>query len=189
MKWRPSALQERRTTLPGATEFERVVLPHLDAAHNLARWLVGDAALAEDIVQDSAMRALSYFGSYRGGDARAWFLRIVRNLSYTALAARQRAGTTSLDGGADDEHPALQVPDPADDPETRLARGERVARLHQALAALPPELRECLVLRELEELSYKDLAHVTGVPVGTVMSRLWRARQALMNSQAEGLAP
>jgi RNA polymerase sigma-70 factor (ECF subfamily) len=179
-------------TLPGATEFERVVLPHLNAAHNLARWLVHDAELAEDVVQDAALRAFSYFGSYRGGDARAWLLQIVRNLAYTALAARSRARTTSLDSGAacaDEEVPALQVPDPADNPEVALARTEGVARLDQAMAALPVELRETLVLRELEELSYKELAQVTGVPIGTVMSRLWRARQALMQSQTEGRAP
>ena len=83
----------------------------------------------------------------------------------------------------------MQVPDPADNPEVALARTEGVARLDQAMAALPVELRETLVLRELEELSYKELAQVTGVPIGTVMSRLWRARQALMQSQTEGRAP
>lgn len=179
-------------TLPGMAEFDQVVLPHLDAAHNLARWLVEDATLAEDVVQDAALRALSYFSSYRGGDARAWLLRIVRNTAYGALAARQRGGTTSLNDTkpeADGEHPALQVPDPADDPEAALARREGFAGLDRALAALPVELREYLILRELEELSYKEIAHVTGVPIGTVMSRLWRARRALMHGQAEGEMP
>lgn len=176
-------------TLPGKADFEQLVLRHLDAAHNLARWLVGDATLADDVVQDAVLRALGYFGSYRGGDARAWLLRIVRNAAYNALAARRRGGTMSLDGagpGADGEHPALQVPDPADDPEAALVRREGVARLDQVMAALPVELRECLVLRELEELSYKEVAHVTGVPIGTVMSRLWRARRAVMATQTEG---
>jgi RNA polymerase sigma-70 factor (ECF subfamily) len=174
-----------------AAEFERLVLPHLDAAHNLARWLVRDAALAEDIVQDTALRAVSYFASYRGGDPRAWLLRILRNTAYDALAARKRGETTSLDGDAetDGEHPALGVPDPADDPEAALLRREGMARLDDALAALPVELRECLVLRELEELSYKEIAQVTGLPVGTVMSRLWRARQALMGGRLEGETP
>jgi RNA polymerase sigma factor (sigma-70 family) len=186
---RPLAEQERGMTLPGPGDFEQVVLPHLNAAHNLARWLVGDATLAEDVVQDAALRALSYFGSYRGGDGRAWLLRIVRNAAYGALAARRRSGAASLEDvglTGDGESTAMQVTEPADDPEAALVRREGFARLDQALAALPAELRECLVLRELEELSYKEVAHITGVPIGTVMSRLWRARQALMGSQAKG---
>ncbi len=180
-------------TLPGIASFEQAVLPHLDAAHNLARWLVRDAALAQDVVQDAALRALSYFGSYRGGDAKAWLLRIVRNTAYSAIATRNRGGTVSLAGagpGADGEFAASQVPDPADDPEAGLSRREGVAQLDQILMTLPIELRECLVLRELEELSYKEIAQVTGVPIGTVMSRLWRARQVLMRGgQVEGETP
>ncbi|KAA5608190.1 sigma-70 family RNA polymerase sigma factor [Rhodovastum atsumiense] len=176
--------------MPEPGGFEALVLPHFDAAYNLGRWLMQDAALAEDVVQEAMLRAFAHFASYRGGDARAWLLRIVRNVAYTALAARRRGATTSLDAGAgpdgDGEAPALQVPDPADDPETRLARREALAGLDRALAALPVELRECLVLRELEELSYRQVAQVTGVPVGTVMSRLWRARRALLQAQAEG---
>jgi len=182
--------------VPGLTEFERVVLPHLDAAHNLARWLVRDAALADDVVQDAALRAFGYFGSFRGGDARAWLLRIVRNVAYGALAARQRGGTISLDGagpgagpGAGDVHPALRVADPAHDPEAALNHCEGITQLEQALAALPAELRECLVLRELEELSYKEISHVIGAPIGTVMSRLWRARRALLGSKADKGTP
>jgi len=143
-------------------------------------------------VQDAAVRALGYFASYRGGDARAWLLRIVRNVAYGALAARNRNGTMSLDGAgpdADEAHPALQVADPARDPEAALTHCEGLTRLGRALAALPAELRECLVLRELEELSYKEIGHVTGVPIGTVMSRLWRARRALLPNEAEQGAP
>jgi len=174
--------------LSDAGRFEQAVMPHLDAAHNLARWLVRDATLAEDVTQDAVVRALGYFASYRGGDARAWLLQIVRNAAYTALAARQRGREAHLDDGpgSGDDAPALQVPDPADDPEAALARSEGLQRLDRALEALPVELRECLVLRELEDLSYKEIAHVVGVPVGTVMSRLWRARQALSRRQVEG---
>jgi RNA polymerase sigma factor (sigma-70 family) len=192
MRWHPLDDRERGMALPEAAEFERVVLPHLDAAHNLARWLVRDATLAEDVVQDAILRALGYFGSYRGGDARAWLLRILRNTAYDVLAARRRNRTTSLDGGAGpnaEAEPALQVADPTADPEAILAGHEGRAALGQALAALPVELRECLVLRELEELSYKQVAQVTGVPVGTVMSRLWRARQALLRGQSEEGTP
>ncbi len=178
--------------LPTAAAFEKVVLPHLDAAYNLARWLVRDATLAEDVVQDAALRALGYFGSYHGGDARAWLLRIVRNTAYGTLAARTRTGTTSLDAagpGGDGEASALQVADPADDPEAALSRREGLAQLDQAMAALPVELRECLVLRELEEMSYRQVSEITGVPMGTVMSRLWRARRALLHGKAEEGTP
>jgi RNA polymerase sigma-70 factor, ECF subfamily len=172
-------------TLPGS-RFEEVVLPHLDAAYNLARWLVRDPTLAQDVVQDAAVRALGYFASYRGGDARAWLLQIVRNAAYSTLAASSRQIADSLhERDADGEPAALQVADPAADPEAALAHTEDRGKLDRALAALPIELRECLVLRELEELSYKQVAEVTGVPIGTVMSRLWRARRALMQASAE----
>jgi RNA polymerase sigma-70 factor (ECF subfamily) len=169
---------------PGAATAEQVILPHLDAAYNLARWLVRDPVLAEDAVQDAAVRALSYFASFNGGDARAWLLRIVRNSAYSLLAARRQGATTSLDeSGATEDG---EIADTADDPEAALSRREGFARLDDALAALPAELRECLVLHELEELSYKQVAEITGVPIGTVMSRLWRARRALFGRQAEG---
>lgn len=174
---------------PDEASFERVVLPHLDSAHNVARWLVRDASLAEDVVQDAMLRALSYFSGFRGGDARPWLLQIVRNVAYSALARqKQRAETRLIDDidGAEDGASALHLPDPADDPEAALTKLQDLQQLDQALAALPAELRECLVLKELEELSYKEIAQVTGVPIGTVMSRLWRARQALMRCQPEG---
>ncbi len=163
--------------------FDQVVLPHLDAAYDLARWLTTDATAAEDIVQDAVMRALSYFDSFRGGEARAWFLRIVRNTAYDALDARRRGTGTSLDDNAG-EAIAAHLADPGDDPEAMLSGRERLATLDRALASLPTELRECLVLHELEEMSYKDVAAITGVPVGTVMSRLFRARQVLLRWQA-----
>lgn len=188
MKWRSLKELESDMAQPGSADFEQVIIPHFNAAYNLARWLVADATLAEDIVQDAMLRAFRYFGSYKGGDGKSWLLRIVRNVAYSTLATRRR-GTTSIDDAgltADGEPLAMQIADPADDPEETLVRLESFARLDQAMAALPAELRECLVLHELEELSYREVAHVTGVPIGTVMSRLWRARQALMRSQGAG---
>jgi RNA polymerase sigma factor (sigma-70 family) len=186
MKWRPLPERERAEPQPAAGNFEQIILPHLDPAYNVARWLMQDATAAEDVVQDAVLRALTYFTSYKGGDPRAWFLRIVRNVAYGALAARRRGGVTSLDDAGlttDGESVAMEIADPANDPEVTLSRSEGLARLDQALKALPTELRECLVLHELEEFSYKEIAHITGVPIGTVMSRLWRARQVLTHSQ------
>jgi RNA polymerase sigma-70 factor (ECF subfamily) len=189
MKWRPIEELESDVAQPSSEDFELVVMPHFNAAYNLARWLVADATLAEDVVQDAMLRAFSYFSSYKGGDGKSWLLRIVRNVAYSALATRRRHGTTSIDDPgltADGEPLVMQIADPADDPEDTLVRCESLARLDQAMAALPAELRECLVLHELEDLSYKEVAHVTGVPIGTVMSRLWRARQALMRTHGAG---
>jgi RNA polymerase sigma-70 factor (ECF subfamily) len=180
----------RQTEKAPQATFEQAVLPHLDSAHNLARWLVRDASLAEDIVQDAILRALRHFSGFRGGDARAWLMQIVRNVAYSALASRKQRAETSLDSGAADaegDSLVLNVLDPADDPEAALTRHQDLACLERQLSALPVALRECLVLRELEELSYKQIAEITGVPVGTVMSRLWRARQALIDGQVEGL--
>ncbi len=155
--------------------FARLALPHLDAAYNLARWLVRDADAAQDVVQDAMVRALTYFASFRGDNARAWLLQIVRTTAYSRAARQRGAAEVPLPG---EDEPAL--PDPGAGPEAALTQREDAATLADALAALPPELRECLVLRELEEMSYRDIARVTGVPAGTVMSRLWRARQALL---------
>jgi RNA polymerase sigma-70 factor (ECF subfamily) len=155
--------------------FSRAMLPHLDAAYNLARWLVRDADAAQDVVQDAMVRALTYFPGFRGENPRAWLLRIVRATAYSRVARQRHAAEAPLPG---EDEPAL--PDPGPGPEAALAQREDAATLDAALAALPIELRECLVLRELEEMSYRDIARVTGVPAGTVMSRLWRARQALL---------
>ena len=163
-----------------ADELEQAILRHLDAAHNLARWLLRDAAAAEDVVQEAVLRALRYRTGWRGGDGRAWLLRIVRNAAWDWLAARRAASEQPLPDDAD-AMPALI--DPAADPEARLAAAEAMQDAEAALLALPAELRECLVLRELEELSYRDIARVTGVPIGTVMSRLWRARRALAGGE------
>jgi RNA polymerase sigma-70 factor (ECF subfamily) len=166
------------------TTLEQIVLPHLDAAHNLARWLLGDAARAEDVVQDAVLRAITYFHSYRGGDAKAWFLQIVRNTAYSATAARRKSAEVPFDDSLDTEGPTLELPDPAPNPEATLDQRQQRMQLDEALSALPVALRECLVLRELEELSYKDIVRITGLPMGTVMSRLWRARQMLLRTYA-----
>ena len=151
--------------------FASVALPHLDAAYNLARWLVRDPVVADDVVQDAMLRAMTYFAGFRGENPRAWLLQIVRTTAYSRLARPSRE--------VDLEH-AAETRDAAPDPEAALQRIEGESMLAAALAALPTELRECLVLRELEEMSYRDIARVTDVPIGTVMSRLWRARAALL---------
>ncbi|MFI4908690.1 MAG: sigma-70 family RNA polymerase sigma factor [Steroidobacterales bacterium] len=165
--------------------FASVALPHLDAAFNLARWLTGSRADAEDVVQEAMVRALTYFPTYRGGSGRAWILQIVRNTAYGTLKARRGerlAGYTGLDNPVAIE----EVADPTDDPEKALIMSDDLARIDELIAGLPVELRETLVLRELEELSYRDIAQITAVPIGTVMSRLWRARRTLAKAAAAG---
>ncbi len=157
--------------------FARIALPHLDAAFTLALWLLRDRAKAEDAVQEALLRALTYFASYRGTNPRAWLLRIVRNAAYDRLRAERT-------GAAEPIEAAEGLADPADDPEAALLARERTGGLAAAMALLPAELRECLVLRELEDMSYRDIARITEVPMGTVMSRLFRARRALMAAAA-----
>jgi RNA polymerase sigma-70 factor (ECF subfamily) len=169
---------------PPDQRFAGVALPHLDAAYNLARWLVRDPAGAEDVVQDAMLRALTYFASFRGDNPRGWLLRIVRTVAYSRLATMRQHAETPLDLSPNGAH--ANLPDTAPAPDAALDQQQRTEALHAALAALPTELRECLVLRELEELSYRDIARITGVPVGTVMSRLFRARQALLPHAREG---
>jgi len=163
--------------------FAAVALPHLDAAFNLARWLTGSRAEAEDVVQEAMVRALTYFPSFRGGSSRAWILQIVRNTAYGALKARY--GERTVGSAAAGESAVIEeIPDPTDDPETALIKSDDLARIDALIGELPVELRETLVLRELEDLSYRDIAQVTSVPIGTVMSRLWRARRMLARAAA-----
>ena len=157
-----------------------VVLPHLDAACNLARWIMGNVEDAEDVVQEAMVRALTYFPSFRGRNARAWLLQIVRNTAYSALRARRglRLVPFAQETGGDDD-PGVELADPGDDPEVALIRARDRRQLDTLIERLPLGLRETLVMRELEELSYREIAQITEVPIGTVMSRLWRARRLL----------
>jgi len=161
------------------------MLPHLDAAHNLARWLVRDPSLAEDVVQDAYERACKYFAAFRGGSGRAWLLQIVRNVAYSTLKAQRRGMEVSLSRmrAADEDNVDMDVPDPSPGPEAMLAQRQDLAALDDALNALPVAWRECLILREVEALSYKEMARIMDVPIGTVMSRLARARQTLQRGE------
>jgi RNA polymerase sigma-70 factor, ECF subfamily len=154
--------------------FEHVVLPHLDDAYTLARYLVRDEHDAEDVVQDAVLRALRHFDGYRGGDARAWLLTIVRNCSLNWHRRRKAEGHTLPFA-----EPAVSlVPDASEADARAIARSDR-DRVLNAVASLPLEFREVIVLREVEDLSYKEISDITGVPIGTVMSRLSRARRRL----------
>jgi RNA polymerase sigma-70 factor (ECF subfamily) len=164
--------------------FEATVMPHLDAAYNLARWLSGCATDADDVVQEAYLRAFRFFGGFEGGEeanARAWLLAIVRNTWFTEWRRRvQLADATPYDEelGGDEALPGWSE-EGAADPETLAVRRDEVHLVHRALEALPIAFREVLVLRELEDMSYKEVASVTGVPIGTVMSRLARGRKML----------
>jgi RNA polymerase sigma-70 factor (ECF subfamily) len=155
--------------------FQHAVLSHIDAAYNLARWLVRDSADAEDVLQESCLRAFSFFDGFQGGDGRAWLLAIVRNTSYTWVR-KNRPG----EGSVSFEENVQGVPVDHADPETLQVEKAGREEVHRAIEQLPPELREVVVLRELEDLSYKQIAAVAGVPLGTVMSRLSRARRRLL---------
>lgn len=158
-----------------AAEFRRLILPHLDAAYNLARYLTRDAVLAEDVAQDAMLRAFRAFGQFRGASPRAWLLAIVRNCCFTA---RGRGGAIALVIEESSEDLAEHA-DAAPTPEEAAQRNDTVARVRSAIEAIPEPFREAVVLRDLEELSYAEIAEVTGVPVGTVMSRLSRGRAML----------
>jgi len=154
--------------------FESAMLPHLDSAHNLARWMTGDEHDAVDVVQESMVRALRGFHGYHGGDARSWLLTIVRNTGATWLRRNRSGAAASLPDDAAD-----QIASTAPEPPALAIRAATAQRLRQAIEDLPSEFREVFVLRELEGLSYKEIAQVAGLPMGTVMSRLARARQRL----------
>jgi RNA polymerase sigma-70 factor (ECF subfamily) len=150
-----------------------LLVAHLDAAYNLARWLMRNESEAEDLVQEAYLRAISRFAGFRGGDGRAWLLTIVRNCCYDRLKQKGSAQNRDFDEalhGGDRHNP---------NPETALLLAERSELVRQSLAKLPAEYREVLVLRELEQLSYREIGDIAGIPLGTVMSRLSRGRQRL----------
>ena len=161
--------------------FNESVLPHLDAGYNLARHLLRDPHEAEDAVQEAFLRALRHFGGFRGVDGRAWLLRIVRNTCFTQLRRRRSAGEA-----VEFEEDVQTIEEDRSGPEADLERTVAAERVREGLAQLPVEFREALVLRELEGLSYKEIAQIAGVPIGTVMSRLARARRRLLMALAGG---
>jgi RNA polymerase sigma-70 factor (ECF subfamily) len=159
------------------TLFEQTVLPHLAAAYNLARWLTHNDQDAEDVVQEAYLRAFRFFGGFHGGDSRAWLLTIVRHTCYTWL--RQQRAHDLITVFDEDLH----TPEcPTADPETQLVQQASAQALRAAVEALPVEFREVVVLRDLEELSYKEIATIANIPIGTVMSRLARARKRLQRA-------
>jgi RNA polymerase sigma-70 factor, ECF subfamily len=157
--------------------FEDAVLPHLDAAFNLARWLTRNEADAEDVVQEAYLRAFKFFGGFHGSDGRSWLLAIVRNTSYTWLQNNRSPELTVL---VDDELHQVESKDL--NPDALLQQSADRQMVKQALEELPVEFREVLVLRELEEMSYKQIASITELPIGTVMSRLARGRKRLQSA-------
>ena len=168
--------------MPAPKPFEQLALPHLRAAFSLAFWLMRDRADAEDVVQDAYIRALRGFDGWRGGDIRPWLLAIVRNVAWRALSVRRRANNVipiEAAYGASGEHMTMDLASDDPSPEARLIEAGEKAQITRALAALTPLYREVLVLREIEDMSYAEIAVVLGVPQGTVMSRLSRARAEL----------
>ena len=161
--------------------FEQLVLPHLDAAFNLARWILRGRNDAEDVAQEAMLRALRFFRGFHGGDVRAWLLQIVRNSCYTWL---EKNRPMELSTEFDEE----LYPQPGVTPESLAIAGDNRERLTRTLEGLPPRSREVLVLRELEGCSYKEIAAITSMPIGTVMSALARARQRLERALTQASA-
>lgn len=156
-------------------QFEAIVMPHLDAAYNLARWLAGNDHDAEDIAQEACLRAFRFLPGFRGGNSRSWLLTIVRNTAYSWLKQNRPQSLVSV---GDDEW--LEIEDPKANQLADFHHADREV-LRAALEDLPVEFREVLVLRELEGFSYKEIADVADAPIGTVMSRLARARKQLQD--------
>jgi RNA polymerase sigma-70 factor, ECF subfamily len=163
-------------------QFERVVRPHLDAAFNLACWLTRSRVDAQDVVQEAAIRAYKYLDTFAGRNARAWVLVIVRRTCFHWMRQKKVETPSFADRREQDARrwiwPAAGA-DRDEDPETLLLKRRERQRLHQLIASLPPYLREVIILREFDEASYREIAQIVGIPIGTVMSRLARAREEL----------
>nr|WP_281125296.1 sigma-70 family RNA polymerase sigma factor [Sphingomonas sp. AR_OL41] len=166
----------------GARHFREVMLPHLDAAYSLARYLATDPIAAEDIVQEAFLNAFRAFGTYQGGSAKAWLFAIVRNCWRDRASAELGRSRVLVDHAGLTEGQAAALdnyPDDGESPEAAVLRQEEVENVRTVIAAIPEPFREALVLREMDQLSYREIATVTEVPIGTVMSRLARARDML----------
>lgn len=164
--------------------FERLMLPHLDGAYNLARWLTGNRSDAEDVVQEAYLKAMKHFGTFRGPEARPWLLTIVRRCCFSWLRVNRPHQLVFTDNDAAIEMASQSTvvtlyPTARETPEAMLADKEMREQLHQAVADLPPHYREVIVLRELQGCSYREISEIAGIPIGTVMSRLARARDHL----------
>lgn len=167
--------------------FELLALPHLDAGFNLARWLTRNDHDAEDVVQEAFLRAMRYMGGFHGDNARAWLLQIVRHTCFSWLEENRPAELVALDD-AGDGWQDIAAPSADEPPAVAIGNADR-RQINQAIAALPFVYREVLVLRELNDLSYKDIARIVDIPIGTVMSRLARARNLLRQALAPGAKP
>ena len=164
--------------------FEETIMPHLDAAYNLARWLTRNEHDAQDVVQDAFLRAFKYFGGFHGGNSRSWLLSIVRNTTYTWLQKNRKPELATI---FDEE--TRDIEDTASNPEALLLNNSDQQEIRRAVEQLPVEFREVMILRELEGMSYKEITGVADVPIGTVMSRLARARKQLQQSLGQRLQP
>jgi len=180
--FRPRLVGGRDVTPGPELRFRELMLPHLDAAYNLARYLTNDAGQAEDVVQEAFLRAFRSFDSYRGGPPRAWLFAILRNCwrdRVTEQIRRERVVVSDAALSDAQAEAVAAIPADSDTPEESLARAREIDTVRGVIAGLPEPFRETLVLREMEEMSYREIAAMTGVPIGTVMSRLARAREML----------
>ena len=174
------SMHNERVVATQLGSFDEIILPHLDAAHNLARWLVRSNDDADDVVQEACLRAFRYFDTFRGGNARAWLLSIVRNTAFRWLQ-KNRAQELAIEFNEEMHSEGCE----ALDPEALLLQGADTQLLEQAMNHLPDRLREVLALRELEGLSYREIAEVVGIPKGTVMSTLFRARERFRRAASD----